>query len=148
MRTSALKKQQLHHSEEGATVVEFSVALIFLFFFLLIFFQIAMIFLAHERVTYAAYVGARVHSVRGNVQRAVRMVKGKRVESRGSDYTKVKENVELNKAFRNLYKGHERDQYFTISQEFEIPQEETDTGDNRCRKGPSGGGSGTVFSFF
>jgi len=147
MRLSIFQNQQLCHSDQGATVVEFSVALMFLFFFLLIFFQIAMIFLAHERITYAAYIGARVQSVRGNVQRAVRMVKGKIVETKGGDFVKVKEDIELNRAFRNLYKGHEGDRYYTISQEFEIPQEEIDTGDNRCRRGPSGG-SASGFSFF
>ncbi len=146
MRQSSLENRKSYISEEGATVVEFSVALMFLFFFLLVFFQITTIFLAHERVTYAAYIGARVQSVRGHVQRSVRMVKGKKVFSRGSDRIKVEEDVELNRAFRNLYKGNESKKYFTISQEFEIPQEETDTGDNKCRRGPSGNGS--VFSFF
>ncbi len=129
-------KQPLVQNSKGSIVVEFAVTLLFLFFFLIAFFQMTMIFLAHERVSYAAYTGARVNSVRGNVGSAVHLVRGKRF-SNGADWVKVEERLRVPMDFRNIYKR--RNNYFTVKQRFEIPREERDTGDNQSSGGPSGG---------
>lgn len=120
-------RSAIKHNQEGATVVEFSFALAFLFLFLIVFFQIAMIFLAHERVTFAAYIGARVQAVHGNVYRAVSMVKGKHV-FQGGDRVTVYESLPLNTAFRVLNPLNSSD--FLISQEVSIPVERDGGGDN------------------
>ncbi len=112
---------------EGAVVVEFAFSLIFLFFFLICFFQIAMIFLAHERITYAAYTGARANSVGGNVGRAVRMVKGKKYFLSGSSVT-VEETLKVPIDFRNIFLKTEAT--FDIKSKFTIPREPRDSGDN------------------
>lgn len=134
MNVNAMDSKSLSLDEKGATVVEFSIALIFLFVFLLIFFQISMIFLAHERVTYASYIAARVGSVGGNVDRAINMVHGKISIKKYDPITKkwrfiAGEYVELNKAFQSLLK--KRSDRFLITQEFDIPREEMASGDNR-----------------
>lgn len=113
--------------DEGGIVVEFAIALLFLFFFLLCFFQIAMILLAHERITYAAYTGARANAVKGNVGRAVRMVKGKTFSVSGSTVT-VKETLKVPIDFRNIYRKTEST--FDIESKFTIPREPNDSGDN------------------
>lgn len=118
--------------ERGAVVVEFGFALLFLFLFLVAFFQIAMIFMVHERVSYAAYIGARVNAVRGNVGRAVQVVRGANPLVVG-ERVKVEERLDVFIDFSNLY--NHWDKHVIVSQTFSLPLEKMDTGDNH---GPGG----------
>jgi hypothetical protein len=114
-------------AERGATLVEFAIAMVYIFFFMAAFSQIVMIMVAHERTTYAAYTGTRVNAVGGNVNRAVSDVNGGRVSVRGNS-VKVSETLDLPIDFNNIYKkGGGR---FVTSAKFTMPKEPSDRGDN------------------
>lgn len=51
--------------------VEFALTLVYMIFFMLAFFQIAMLFISQQRITYAAYIGARSSAVDGNAPSAM-----------------------------------------------------------------------------
>jgi hypothetical protein len=63
-------------NETGAVAVEFSIVLILASLFFIAFFEIIMLYIVHERMSYASYIGARANIVGGNSHRAVRMVNG------------------------------------------------------------------------
>lgn len=57
-------------SQQGAVMVEFACGLVFIFMIFIAYVQFAEIFLAHERLTYAAFVASRAHAVGGSAARA------------------------------------------------------------------------------
>jgi len=122
-----LREKQWAKKEEGAMVVEFAISLLFLFFFLSAFFTMVMIFLGHERLHYASYVGARANAVGGRVVPAVNAVHGKRVQVSGA-VVYVSERLLLPFDFANIY--HRGDTLYVVKAKSEVPLEPGDSGDN------------------
>ncbi len=71
---NALRRHQRKKMQRGATTVEFAFAMLFLFFFFIAYTQIVEIFLAHERLTYAAFLASRAHQVHGSAYKAASSV--------------------------------------------------------------------------
>lgn len=116
---SAFKKSLL--SQQGSTVVEFAFVLMFLLIFAIVFLNIAGVLLAHERVSYAAYSGARSNSVHGNAAVAVRGTGGKNFNA-GTGA--VWEHLILPKIVAPTTRS------ITIEAKFYIPVEGAEGGDN------------------
>jgi len=57
-------------AQAGATTVEFAFAMLFVFFMFIAYYQTVMIFLAHARLSYAAFQASRAYQVHGNAYRA------------------------------------------------------------------------------
>ncbi len=63
-----------HAAQRGAAAVEFAFAMLFLCFFFIAFTQIVQVFLAHERLGYAAFLAGRAYQVHGSPSRAASAV--------------------------------------------------------------------------
>ena len=113
--------------ENGSSSVELAFSLVFLFIFLMVFFQMVGIFIAHERTSYSAYVGARVNSVHGNVARSVLATKSRHFYAVGEMVT-VYEYKQLPMNMSEIFRhGGER---LRVSTNFTIPIEGGTSGDN------------------
>lgn len=108
-------------SQQGSTVVEFAFVLIFLLLFAIVFLNIAGVLLAHERISYAAYSGARASSVHGNAAVAVHGTGGKIFVAKTGA---VREHLTLPKILAPTTRS------ITIEARFNIPVEEAEGGDN------------------
>lgn len=57
-------------SQAGAATVEFAMAMLFVLFMFIAYYQTVMVFLAHARLSYAAFVASRAYQVHGNARSA------------------------------------------------------------------------------
>jgi preprotein translocase subunit YajC len=133
-RTTSLKKfnplpkrKGRSTKEVGGVVVELVIALWFLFFFFVIYIQTVGTFIAHERISYSAYAGARVNVVGGNVGKAVSLTKGKAFSVMG-------ETVLVNELLKlpiDLWDINKKGRgFFKIEARCTLPVEEGGQGDN------------------
>ncbi len=112
-------------SEQGSTMVEFVFVLVFLFLFTMAFLQIVGVLIAHERVSYSAYIGARINSVHGKYSKAVTRGHIFLVER---DTVAVQEHLLLPMSLSKLFTpGGEP---MTIDAQFSLPIERSESGDN------------------
>jgi hypothetical protein len=106
------------NGERGAAAVEFAFAMIILFFFFISFYQIVEIFLAHERLSYAAFVASRAHQVHGNAYRAALSVDSDFSIRTDNDSVTLTKSIPVPINFHNPFSGgaiRERGATFTIS---------------------------------
>lgn len=119
--------------QRGATTVEFAFAMVFLFFFFITYVQIVEIFLAHERVTYAAFKASRAHQVHGSAYRAAASVENNFSLETDSDSVTVSKTISLPIDFYNPFSGNtfnERGMRFTVGATVPTFVEPQSSGDN------------------
>jgi hypothetical protein len=113
--------------DSGGVVIELAITLLFLFFFFVAYIQIVGTFIAHERISYSAYAGARVNIVGGNVGKAVVLAKGKNFSIIGQTVV-VNETIKVPIDFKAI--DRQGGSSFNIESRCTLPQEEEEQGDN------------------
>lgn len=108
--------------QQGATTVEFAFAMIFLSFFFIAYVEITEIFLAHERVTYAAFKASRAHQVHGNAYLAASAVDSNFTLDTGQDSVTVSKEIPVPIDFENPFtKNAIREQGTTFRVAAKVP---------------------------
>jgi len=123
--------QPCSQGQRGATTVEFAFAMLFVFFMFIAFYQTIMIFLAHERASYAAFVASRAWQVQGNPAVAAQFVDPALAVTTKGETLRVEKDIAVPLDFRNLFSGHAirtGGAWFTVSQEIKTFREPRNPG--------------------
>ncbi len=105
-RGSGDHSRQHQAGESGATTVEFAFAMIWVFFFFTAYYQIVEIFIAHERVSYAAFLASRAHQVHGDASTAAGFVESGYELTTRNDSVTVSKDIRVPLDFENPFSGN------------------------------------------
>lgn len=130
----AHKREKSRRSQLGATTVEFAFAMLFVFFFFIAFYEIVEIFLAHQRVTYAAHLASRAYQVHGDASAAADFVENDFELQEENDSVMVSKEINVPIDFEDPFEGgkfREAGTTFTVARRVKTFVEPEETGDNR-----------------
>lgn len=115
-------------NDKGAVVVEFMFALLFLFLFFIAFAQMIQIYVAHERLSYAAFAASRAYSVHGNYMNAANAIESGAVIKTDASSITLEKDIDVPINFEALFR--EGGTKFRISKTIKTFREPVLGGDN------------------
>lgn len=92
-------------NDKGAVVVEFAMSLLFLFFFFIAFVQVVQIYVAHERLSYAAFAASRAYSVSGNHIDAANAIESGAIIRTRPDSITLEKDIDIPIDLENIFNG-------------------------------------------
>ena len=121
---------QRSNKEKGAVAVEFAFTLLFLFLFVTAYVALTMIFIGHERLSFASFASGRILATKGNgpAETTANNIENNITISIGDDFISLQKTLKLPLDFSDVYTRGSHD--FTIKKTTKVWREKDFGGDN------------------